>query len=156
MKKVLILLVGILFLTGVSVFGAGWFGGVGFEPAYGSNGAFHFGWMSDGGWSITATKSDMTTWQGDWDLGLLWTPEIWNGANLKAGVDLTLNWSSNITYNGIKFELGVTKWVWKAEGFSLGFYGEFTLNDHYELSPMVGMEALLQIGKSDPEVNGEG
>ena len=150
MKKALILT---SFLVAALSFGAfaGPLLGLSFAPQVGSQTAIHFGWQSQNDWAAFITKDNLFglySWQGFWDIGALWTPQLWENVNLRAGGEMVFLWISEdfhynhqtfypgITYIGPQLRLGAERWITD----QVGIYGDIVIGPRFNLSPQLGIE----------------
>ncbi len=117
---------------------AGPLAGLSFAPATNQYANIYFGWQSANGWATTISKSDLSTWVGDWRLGFLWTPTLWDSTtNLRAGGGLNLTWNSNgIQYKGLDIRVGAEKWFTK----QVGVYGVLRISSQLKITPIIGFE----------------
>ena len=135
MKKTILALVLVLGLSTAAF--AGPLVGLSFVPAAGSTASVYFGWQSENGWAAVIEHKNLNNWSGRWGFGAAWTPTLWNAVNLRAGGDMSFNWSSTaITYKGIDLFLGAEKWITN----QVGVYGEIVINSNLSLSPVIGIE----------------
>ena len=134
MKKTVLALALVLGLSTAAF--AGPLVGLSFAPAVNSIASVYFGWQSENGWAASVAKTNLNTWQGDWTLGALWTPKLWNSVNLRAGGSMTFNWTNRIQYKGLSLLLGAEKWITD----QVGVYGQLNLSSQLQFTPVIGVE----------------
>lgn len=134
MKKFVLTLALVLGLSTAAF--AGPLVGLSFAPTVNSTASVYFGWQSQNGWAASVAKADLNTWQGNWTLGALWTPKLWNTVNLRAGGNMTFNWTNKIQYKGLSLFLGAEKWITD----QVGVYGQLNVSSNLQLSPTIGVE----------------
>lgn len=149
MKKALILT---SFLVAALSFGAfaGPLVGLSFAPVAGAPSMVHFGWQSQNDWAVFVTKDTLNDWQGDWGIGAVWTPKLWDSVRLRAGGDMNFSWDSTVTYEGIDLRIGSEWWLTN----QFGVWGEIRIAPNLSLYPVVGFDLNFYLPSSNQKPTG--
>jgi len=136
MKKAIIF-AAVLALMASTVAFAGPLVGLSLQPKAGQEANIFFGWQSQNDWAAFVSKSNLDTWEGNWELGVIWTPELWGETtNLRAGGDLNFKWNGPIRYKGLDLRIGAEWWATN----QFGIWGELRIASNLALYPVVGLD----------------
>ena len=135
MKKALVLTGFLVAVLSLSVF-AGPLVGLSFAPAADQAVSVHFGWQSQNSWAMFVTKDNLNNWKGNWGIGAIWTPRLWDSVSLRAGGDINLRWNNTIVYKGLDLRIGSEWWLTN----QFGVWGEIRIAPNLSLYPIVGFD----------------
>jgi|GEM_PF-6572658 len=139
MKRALVLsLIFIIGLSALAVAG-GPLIGAGIIPTAGAPAVLAFGWDFNV-IAIECIKADLTTPNGDWIFGALWTPQVGDNFGYRVGTRILANWTGAFRYDGFGFVIGSSY-----TGGAIQIYGELDIwpTGLLVITPVIGINFLV-------------